>query len=134
MAEHSITVQGGSSVRLKTAGKYCDRDIVVTAEGGGAAKCTIALNVYDANFSIWWADRAYTNLSSNDHPSYIEVEGDQMVAVFVSGMSGGVSPSGCVGWGSSTTIPMDGSYMYGLLFFLHVSGSDTTGSIDIYGY
>ena len=26
-----ITVQGGTSVRLPTAGKYCDRDIVVTA-------------------------------------------------------------------------------------------------------
>lgn len=35
MSEHNITVQGGSSVRLPTAGKYCDRDIVVTAEGGG---------------------------------------------------------------------------------------------------
>ena len=32
---HNITVQGGKSVRLPTAGKYCDRDIVVTAEGGG---------------------------------------------------------------------------------------------------
>lgn len=31
---HNITVEGGKSVRLKTAGKYCDRDIVVTAEGG----------------------------------------------------------------------------------------------------
>jgi hypothetical protein len=31
---HKITVEGGKSVRLKTAGKYCDRDIVVTAEGG----------------------------------------------------------------------------------------------------
>lgn len=30
----NITVEGGSSVRLPTAGKYCDRDIVVTAEGG----------------------------------------------------------------------------------------------------
>ena len=29
----NITVEGGSSVRLPTAGKYCDRDIVVTAEG-----------------------------------------------------------------------------------------------------
>lgn len=29
-----IEVQGGSSVRLPTAGKYCDRDIVVTATGG----------------------------------------------------------------------------------------------------
>ena len=34
MSEHNITVDGGSSVRLKTAGKYCDRDIVVTAKGG----------------------------------------------------------------------------------------------------
>ena len=33
---HNITVEGGKSIRLKTAGKYCDRDIVVTAEGGGA--------------------------------------------------------------------------------------------------
>ena len=31
----NITVEGGTSVRLPTAGKYCDRDIVVTAEGGG---------------------------------------------------------------------------------------------------
>ena len=30
----NITVEGGTSVRLPTAGKYCDRDIVVTAEGG----------------------------------------------------------------------------------------------------
>ena len=35
MSEHNITVEGGSSVRLKTAGKYCDRDIVVTSTGGG---------------------------------------------------------------------------------------------------
>lgn len=32
---HNITVQGGTSVRLPTAGKYCDRDILITAEGGG---------------------------------------------------------------------------------------------------
>ena len=30
----NITVEGGSSVRLPTAGKYCDRDIVIAAEGG----------------------------------------------------------------------------------------------------
>ena len=34
MSEHNITVEGGSSVRLPTAGKYCDRDIIVTATGG----------------------------------------------------------------------------------------------------
>ena len=31
---YNITVEGGKSVRLKTAGKYCDRDILVTATGG----------------------------------------------------------------------------------------------------
>lgn len=35
MSEISITVEGGTSKRLLTAGKYCDRDIVVTATGGG---------------------------------------------------------------------------------------------------
>ncbi len=32
---HNITVKGGTTTRLLTAGKYCDRDIIVTAEGGG---------------------------------------------------------------------------------------------------
>lgn len=38
MSEHNIIVEGGTSVRLKTAGKYCDRDILITAEGGGGYK------------------------------------------------------------------------------------------------
>lgn len=33
MSEFNIEVAGGASVRLPTAGKYCDRDIVVTASG-----------------------------------------------------------------------------------------------------
>ena len=40
----NIEVEGGTSVRLPTAGKYCDRDIVVTATGGGGAEvktCTV---------------------------------------------------------------------------------------------
>lgn len=32
---HNVTVQGGKSVRLPTAGKYCEQDIIITAEGGG---------------------------------------------------------------------------------------------------
>ena len=40
---HNITVQGGTTVRLPTAGKYCDQDIIVTAEGG-----SIDLNVVTA--------------------------------------------------------------------------------------
>ena len=31
---HNITIEGGTSVRLPTAGKYCDQDIIITAEGG----------------------------------------------------------------------------------------------------
>lgn len=41
---HNITVEGGTTVRLPTAGKFCDRDIIVTAEGGG-----IALDVVTAS-------------------------------------------------------------------------------------
>ena len=33
---HNISIESGTSVKLKTAGKYCDRDIVVTATGGGS--------------------------------------------------------------------------------------------------
>ena len=33
MSEHNITVKAGKKKRLQTAGKYCDRDIVVEAEG-----------------------------------------------------------------------------------------------------
>lgn len=35
MSDINISISG--TKRLKTAGKYCDRDIVVTAEGGGSA-------------------------------------------------------------------------------------------------
>lgn len=35
MSEFNITIEGGTSKRLPTAGKYVDRDIIVTAEGGG---------------------------------------------------------------------------------------------------
>lgn len=31
---HNIMIEGGTSVRLPTAGKYCDRDIIITATGG----------------------------------------------------------------------------------------------------
>ena len=37
MSAFNLKVASGSSVRLPTAGKYCDRDIVITATGGGGA-------------------------------------------------------------------------------------------------
>ena len=36
MADIEISVEGGTSKRLLTAGKYCDRDILVSASGGAA--------------------------------------------------------------------------------------------------
>lgn len=41
MSEFNITVNAGSSVKLKTAGKYCDRDILVTAEGSAGGDTLI---------------------------------------------------------------------------------------------
>lgn len=38
MADIEITVDGGSSKRLLTAGKYCDKNILVTATGGGGGE------------------------------------------------------------------------------------------------
>ena len=52
---HNITVEGGTSVRLPTAGKYCDRDIVVTATGGGSVSepSTISgINLHNAETDI----------------------------------------------------------------------------------
>lgn len=43
--EFDITVESGSSVRLPTSGKYCDRDIVVTATGG-----VVHIEEKDVNF------------------------------------------------------------------------------------
>ena len=37
----NIEAESGTSVRLPTAGKYCDRDIVITATGGGGAEPAI---------------------------------------------------------------------------------------------
>lgn len=42
MSEHNVSVEGGTSVRLLTSGKYCDRDIVVTAINDGMAESLIA--------------------------------------------------------------------------------------------
>ena len=52
---HHITVDTGTSVRLPTSGKYCDRDIVVTATGGGIVSepATISgINLHNAGTDI----------------------------------------------------------------------------------
>ena len=48
-----VTVKGGKSVRLPTKGKYCDRDIVITATGGSGepSKLQTILGTQDINNS-----------------------------------------------------------------------------------
>lgn len=41
MSDINISVDGGTSKRLLTAGKYCESDIVVTASGGGGDDDTL---------------------------------------------------------------------------------------------
>ena len=66
MADIEITVGGGSSARLLTAGKYCDRNILVTATGGGGGGGTSAspsdVNFYDYDGTLLYS---YTIAEAN---------------------------------------------------------------------
>jgi hypothetical protein len=46
---YNITVEGGTSVRLPTAGKYCDGDILVTATGGADAIVSRTITKYSSD-------------------------------------------------------------------------------------
>lgn len=50
----NIEVESGTSIRLPTAGKYCDRDIVITATGGGVSSPTTisGVNLHDTSTDI----------------------------------------------------------------------------------
>ena len=45
MSELNITIDGGTSKKLLTAGKFCDKNIVVTATGGGGSGTIEALDI-----------------------------------------------------------------------------------------
>lgn len=67
---HNITVEGGKSLRLYTAGKYCDRDIVITAGGGvsgGLVLCGEASEVGSFEFDN-------TSLTSVDLPNATSID------------------------------------------------------------
>lgn len=59
MSEFNIEVQGGSSVRLPTAGKYCEKDIIVTASGGGGGTEEIE-NLIDQSGVLGTTDETVT--------------------------------------------------------------------------
>ena len=85
---HNITVEGGTSARLPTAGKYCDRDIVVTATGGGSVNkpATISgINLHNAETDIpnTYLDKAtviaYNNWKTTD---FIKVENGKFYFIY----------------------------------------------------
>ena len=43
MSDINITIEGGASKRLLTAGKYCDSDIVITASSGASEIWTFTM-------------------------------------------------------------------------------------------
>ncbi len=51
MADIPITVDGGTSKRLLTAGKYCDKNILVTATGGSAGGQELADSIVDRSIT-----------------------------------------------------------------------------------
>lgn len=68
----NIEVQSGSSIRLPTAGKYCDRDIVVTATSDDLAKQIIARtveNITDSSIETIGA-YAFANCSALTEASF----------------------------------------------------------------
>lgn len=62
MSEFNITIDGGTSKRLLTAGKYCDRDIVVTATGGGGGGSSdLARQIFE--------ERTFSDSSTTEVPA-----------------------------------------------------------------
>lgn len=95
---HNITVEGGTSVRLPTAGKYCDRDIVVTATGGGSVSepSTISgINLHNTETDIpntylsGAAVVAYNGWTTTD---FIPVEDGKFYLAY---STGGIKPDYC---------------------------------------
>lgn len=79
MSEHNITLEGGTSIRLPTAGKYCDRDILVTAVGSGITFDDIAVGsitgdvVLDADTIAAHSFYNYTGVTSLVAPNVTSV-------------------------------------------------------------
>lgn len=53
MNEFQINMDGGSTIRLPTAGKYCDRDILVTAEGGAELNIAFGETPPEDTTKLW---------------------------------------------------------------------------------
>lgn len=138
MAKYSIEDSTLSGIADAIREKEGTSDAIPVAElaerisalqGGGGKTYTIQINNYDASFSLWFGNAVMTGLTPSDYPPYIEVTGEGLLVVFVSGSSGYCGGSGCVS--QTDGIWLDGGEWYGLMFFFYISGDETTGTLDI---
>lgn len=108
MSEHNITVEGGTSVRLPTAGKYCDRDIIVTATGGGGGGSDIPDGFKRCDFIQF-------NGSSFVDTGIIGTQETQIAASFTWETSTQRHLLGCVSADNTKSITayMNGSFRFG---------------------
>lgn len=72
----NIEIESGSSVRLPTSGKYCDRDIIITATGGGFAPVVEKdVNFYDYDGTLLHSYTLAEAMQMNELPSLPEHDG-----------------------------------------------------------
>lgn len=76
MSEHKIIVESGTTMRLLTGGKYCDRDILVEALGESIA------TVEAINYSEWDSGKFTETLDNGSMLEYaVELEDGKPVRI-----------------------------------------------------
>ncbi len=74
MSEHRFEVEVGKSLRLKTSGKYCDRDIVVSGKGGDNGRNVLEL-LYTEGAEITAEDWGNVNLKGTSSNTNNQLDG-----------------------------------------------------------
>lgn len=86
-----INVESGTSKRLNTAGKYCDRDIVVTAIGEGGGDIPEYDGVYEVTPSVQtqtlqtMGKKMSKNITVNEIPYFVTENEAQGNTIYIGG-------------------------------------------------
>lgn len=105
----NIEVEGGSSVRLLTAGKYCDRDIVVTAKGAASEPIIQPLEVtvngtYTAPSGVDGYSPVTVNVAGSGGDDLLGALADRSITEFYSNSCTGIGAYSFRGCKSLTTV------------------------------
>ena len=88
MSELKFPIPAGSSTRLMTAGKYCDRNITVEAEeGGGADLETVSVSVtfYGSGNMVYMGSDGASRTVENPYGTYEVVKNSPLVVFYDGG-------------------------------------------------